>query len=76
VASWQPTRRRTAELLDRFDLTDAAGKVVRSYSGGMRRKLDLAVSLIGRPSILFLDELQVRRVVLNCPTVMKVSRIK
>jgi ABC-type multidrug transport system ATPase subunit len=76
VASWQTTRRRTAELLDRFDLTDAAGKVVRSYSGGMRRKLDLAVSLIGRPSILFLDELQVRRVVLNCPTVMKVSRIK
>jgi ABC-2 type transport system ATP-binding protein len=54
--SWQTTRQRTAELLDRFDLTDAAGKLVRSYSGGMRRKLDLAVSLIGRPSILFLDE--------------------
>ncbi len=50
------TRQRTAELLERFDLADAAGKVVRSYSGGMRRKLDLAVSLIGRPSILFLDE--------------------
>jgi len=54
--SWQTTRQRTAELLERFDLTEAAGKVVRSYSGGMRRKLDLAVSLIGRPSILFLDE--------------------
>ena len=54
--SWHTTRQRTAELLERFDLTDAAGKVVRSYSGGMRRKLDLAVSLIGHPSILFLDE--------------------
>ena len=54
--SWQTTRQRTAELLERFDLTDAAGKIVRSYSGGMRRKLDLAVSLIGRPPILFLDE--------------------
>ena len=54
--SWHTTRQRTAELLERFDLTDAAGKVVRSYSGGMRRKLDLAVSLIGYPSILFLDE--------------------
>jgi ABC-2 type transport system ATP-binding protein len=54
--SWKTTRQRTAELLERFDLTDAAGKVVRSYSGGTRRKLDLAVALIGRPSILFLDE--------------------
>jgi ABC-2 type transport system ATP-binding protein len=54
--SRETARQRTAELLERFDLTDAAGKVVRSYSGGMRRKLDLAVSLIGRPSILFLDE--------------------
>ena len=54
--SWQTTRQRTAELLERFDLSDAAGKIVRSYSGGMRRKLDLAVSLIGRPPILFLDE--------------------
>ena len=54
--SRQTARQRTAELLDRFDLADAAGQVVRSYSGGMRRKLDLAVSLIGRPSILFLDE--------------------
>jgi ABC-2 type transport system ATP-binding protein len=54
--SWQTTRQRTAELIERFDLTDAAGQVVRRYSGGMRRKLDLAASLIGRPSILFLDE--------------------
>jgi ABC-2 type transport system ATP-binding protein len=54
--SRQTARQRTAELLDRFDLTDAADKMVRSYSGGMRRKLDLAVSLIGCPSILFLDE--------------------
>ena len=54
--SWPTARQRTAELLERFDLTDAAGKIVRSYSGGMRRKLDLAVSLIGRPPILFLDE--------------------
>jgi daunorubicin resistance ABC transporter ATP-binding subunit len=54
--SWGTTRQRTAELLDRFDLTEDADKVVRGYSGGMRRKLDLAVSLIGRPSVLFLDE--------------------
>jgi ABC-2 type transport system ATP-binding protein len=53
---WTTTRQRCAELLELFDLTEAAGKPVRSYSGGMRRKLDLAVSLIGRPSILFLDE--------------------
>ncbi|WP_084546419.1 ATP-binding cassette domain-containing protein [Glycomyces arizonensis] len=49
-------RQRSAELLELFDLTGAAGKPVKRYSGGMRRKLDLAVSLIGRPSILFLDE--------------------
>jgi ABC-2 type transport system ATP-binding protein len=54
--SWAVTRQRSAELLELFDLTDAAGKPVKSYSGGMRRKLDLAVSLIGHPSILFLDE--------------------
>ena len=54
--SWRTTRQRTAELLERFDLAGAAGQVVRGYSGGMRRKLDLAVGLIGRPSILFLDE--------------------
>ncbi|BCJ64936.1 hypothetical protein Prubr_19570 [Polymorphospora rubra] len=49
-------RRRTAELLDRFDLVDAAGKPVATYSGGMRRRLDLAMTLIGEPRIIFLDE--------------------
>ncbi|MFB6392877.1 ATP-binding cassette domain-containing protein [Polymorphospora lycopeni] len=49
-------RRRTAELLDRFDLVDAAGKPVATYSGGMRRRLDLAMTLVGEPSIIFLDE--------------------
>jgi len=54
--SWMVTRQRSVELLELFDLTEAAGKPVKRYSGGMRRKLDLAVSLIGHPSILFLDE--------------------
>jgi ABC-2 type transport system ATP-binding protein len=49
-------RRRAAALLDRFDLTDAAGKPVATYSGGMRRRLDLAMTLIGEPRIIFLDE--------------------
>jgi ABC-2 type transport system ATP-binding protein len=49
-------RRRVGELLDRFDLTDAASRTVRTYSGGMRRRLDLAASLVGAPSVLFLDE--------------------
>jgi ABC-type multidrug transport system ATPase subunit len=49
-------RRRADELLDRFDLTDAAGRAVKTYSGGMRRRLDLAASLIGHPAVLFLDE--------------------
>ena len=49
-------KRRAAELLDRFGLTDAAGRAVKTYSGGMRRRLDLAASLIGRPDVLFLDE--------------------
>ena len=47
---------RSDELLDRFDLTDAAGRAVRTYSGGMRRRLDLAVSLIWPAEVLFLDE--------------------
>ena len=47
---------RAAELLERFDLTGAAGRAVKTYSGGMRRRLDLAASLIGRPEVLFLDE--------------------
>ena len=47
---------RADELLERFDLTGAAGRAVKTYSGGMRRRLDLAASLIGRPELLFLDE--------------------
>ncbi|MFE6926095.1 ATP-binding cassette domain-containing protein [Nocardia sp. NPDC057663] len=50
------TARRSAELLDRFDLVDAADRPVASYSGGMRRRLDLAMSLMGRPRMVFLDE--------------------
>ena len=49
-------RVRAAELLDRFDLADAAGRRVGTYSGGMRRRLDLALSLIVAPAVLFLDE--------------------
>ncbi|WP_219415815.1 ATP-binding cassette domain-containing protein [Pseudonocardia nigra] len=49
-------RVRAAELVEQFGLVEAAGRRVRTYSGGMRRRLDLAVSLIGRPDVLFLDE--------------------
>ncbi|GIE31451.1 daunorubicin resistance protein DrrA family ABC transporter ATP-binding protein [Actinoplanes italicus] len=49
-------RRRADELLERFGLTDAAGRSAKDYSGGMRRRLDLAASLIRRPQVLFLDE--------------------
>jgi ABC-2 type transport system ATP-binding protein len=49
-------RRRAAELLDQFDLTEAAKKPAATYSGGMRRRLDLAMGLVGDPRIIFLDE--------------------
>jgi ABC-2 type transport system ATP-binding protein len=49
-------RRRAAELLDQFGLAEAAGRPVRTYSGGMRRRLDVATALVHRPAVLFLDE--------------------
>ncbi|PSK98917.1 ABC-2 type transport system ATP-binding protein [Murinocardiopsis flavida] len=49
-------RRRVADLLERFDLVGAAGKLGSAYSGGMRRRLDLAMGLVGDPRIVFLDE--------------------
>jgi ABC-2 type transport system ATP-binding protein len=48
-------RRTAAELLERFDLTDAAKKPAATYSGGMKRRLDLAMTLVGNPRIIFLD---------------------
>jgi ABC-2 type transport system ATP-binding protein len=54
--SWKDARARAAELLGAFGLSDAAGKQVRMYSGGMRRRIDIAASLVTRPEILFLDE--------------------
>jgi daunorubicin resistance ABC transporter ATP-binding subunit len=54
--SRQDARRRAGELLERFDLAQAAGRPARTYSGGMRRRLDIASSLLTRPQVLFLDE--------------------
>lgn len=48
--------RRATELLEQFELTDAGDRVIKTYSGGMRRRLDLGSALIGRPKLLFLDE--------------------
>ncbi len=54
--SWPEARSRAAELLAQFDLSDAADRAAKNFSGGMQRRLDLAASLVGRPQVLFLDE--------------------
>lgn len=54
--SYRDIKRRTIELLELFDLVEASNRAVKTYSGGMRRRLDLAVSLIASPPIIFLDE--------------------
>jgi ABC-2 type transport system ATP-binding protein len=54
--SWREARSRAVELLAQFDLTDAADRPAKNFSGGMQRRLDLAASLVGRPKVLFLDE--------------------
>jgi oleandomycin transport system ATP-binding protein len=54
--SAKDARARAKELLSWFDLADAADRMAKTYSGGMRRRLDLAASLVGRPSVIFLDE--------------------
>ena len=54
--SWGDARRRATELIEAFGLADAAGRQVQTYSGGMRRRIDIAASLVATPEILFLDE--------------------
>jgi oleandomycin transport system ATP-binding protein len=54
--STKDAKKRAAELLEWFDLSEAAKKKAKTYSGGMRRRLDLAASLVGRPPVIFLDE--------------------
>ena len=53
---WKAARSRAADLLDAFGLTDAAGRLVKNYSGGMRRRLDIAASIVVTPQVMFLDE--------------------
>src|SRR5919106_6196892 len=54
--SWRSARERASELLEAFGLAEAAGRQVQTYSGGMRRRIDIAASLVAIPEILFLDE--------------------
>jgi ABC-2 type transport system ATP-binding protein len=54
--SWKASGVRATELLENFGLTDAGDRVLKTYSGGMRRRLDLAAALVARPPVLFLDE--------------------
>ena len=54
--SWKASGARATELLENFGLTDAGDRVLKTYSGGMRRRLDLAAALVARPPVLFLDE--------------------
>jgi ABC-2 type transport system ATP-binding protein len=54
--SWKASGQRATELLENFGLSDAGDRVLKTYSGGMRRRLDLAAALVARPPVLFLDE--------------------
>jgi ABC-2 type transport system ATP-binding protein len=54
--TWPQARVRATELLEQFDLVDAADRAAKGFSGGMQRRLDLAASLVGNPAVLFLDE--------------------